>query len=87
MLLILGGSLAIYDYMRVVVIFAPPANAGSLEQRIAEGKKSVLFAHHADYADATVAKHAGQVMSAFVRAPAGLPARRAPADGVGQGPG
>ncbi len=28
MLLILGGTLAVYDYMRVVVIFAPPAGAG-----------------------------------------------------------
>ena len=62
MLLILGGTLAVYDYMRVVVIFAPPANAGPLEQRIADGKKSVLFGHHADYAAATVAEHPGQVM-------------------------
>jgi O-antigen ligase len=31
--------------------------AGPLEQRIADGKKSVLFAHHADYADATIAEH------------------------------
>jgi O-antigen ligase len=69
MLLILGGSLALYDYMRVVVIFAPPADAGPLEQRIAEGKKSVLFAHHADYAEATIAEHPGRVMSAFERAP------------------
>jgi len=30
MLLILAGTLALYDYMRVVVIFAPPANAGPL---------------------------------------------------------
>ena len=44
MFLILGGTLAVYDYMRVVVIFAPPAGAGSLEQRIADGRKSVLFA-------------------------------------------
>src|ERR1019366_7263850 len=29
MLLILGGTLAVYDYMRVVIIFAPPADAGS----------------------------------------------------------
>jgi hypothetical protein len=69
MLLILGGTFALYDYMRVVVIFAPPADAGPLEQRIAEGKNSVLFGHHADYADATVAEHPGQAMSAFTRAP------------------
>ncbi len=69
MFLILGGTLAVYDYMRVVVIFAPPAGAGPLEQRIADGKKSILFGHHADYASATVAEHPGTAMSAFERAP------------------
>jgi len=69
MLLILGGTLAVYDYMRVVVIFAPPAGAGSLEQRIVDGRKSVLFGHHADYAAATVTEHPGAVMAAFRRAP------------------
>ncbi|HEY3636226.1 MAG TPA: Wzy polymerase domain-containing protein, partial [Caldimonas sp.] len=69
MFLILAGTLAVYDYMRVVVIFAPPANAGSLEQRIAAGRTSVLFGHHADYAAATIAEHPGEVMEAFKRAP------------------
>jgi hypothetical protein len=69
MLLILGGTLAVYDYMRVVVIFAPPAGAGPLEQRIADGQKSILFGHHADYAAGTVAEHPGTVIQAFKRAP------------------
>ncbi|MEP6739356.1 MAG: Wzy polymerase domain-containing protein [Caldimonas sp.] len=69
MLLILGGTLALYDYLRVVVIFAPPANAGPLEQRIADGRHSILFAHHADYAAATVNDRPGNVMKAFERAP------------------
>lgn len=69
MLLISGGTLAVYDYMRVVVIFVPPAGAGSLEQRIADGRKSILFGHHADYAVATVAEHPGTQMKAFERAP------------------
>ncbi len=68
MLLVLGGSLALLDYARVVVIFEPPANAGPLEQRIAAGRKSVLFGHHADYAAGTVTKHPGQVIDAFDRA-------------------
>ncbi|MDQ2733532.1 MAG: Wzy polymerase domain-containing protein, partial [Pseudomonadota bacterium] len=68
MVLILGGSLALYDYMRVVVIFAPPANAGPLESRIAEGQHSVLFGHHADYAAATATEHPGQDIGAFRRA-------------------
>jgi hypothetical protein len=65
MLLILGGTLAVYDYMRVVVIFAPPADAGPLENRIADGRHSILFAHHGEYAAATVAEHPGQVIRAF----------------------
>jgi Virulence factor membrane-bound polymerase, C-terminal/O-Antigen ligase len=69
MALILGGTLALYDYMRVVLIFAPPANAESLEKRIADGQHSILFAHHADYAAATVVEHPGKVMKAFQRAP------------------
>ncbi len=69
MFLVLGGTLAVYDYMRVVVIFAPPVGAGPLEQRIAGGRKSILFGHHADYAAATIAEHPGTEMKAFDRAP------------------
>jgi hypothetical protein len=69
MFLVLGGTLALYDYMRVVVIFAPPIGAGPIEERIASGRKSVLFAHHADYAAATIAEHPGKVARAFDRAP------------------
>ena len=69
MALVLGGTLALYDYMRIVLIFAPPEKAESLEKRIADGRRSVLFAHHADYAAATVAEHPGKVMKAFKRAP------------------
>ncbi len=69
MALILGGTLALYDYMRVVLIFAPPADAAPLDKRIADGRRSVLFAHHADYAAATVGEHPGKVMKAFRRAP------------------
>ena len=69
LLLVLGGTLAVVDYLGVVAIFSPPAKAAPLEQRIAEGRRSVLFSHHADYAAATVADHPGSVMSAFDRAP------------------
>jgi O-antigen ligase len=69
MLLILGTTLAVWDYMRVAIIFAPPAGAASLEKRIADGRKSILFAHHADYAAATVVEHPSKVMKAFQRAP------------------
>jgi O-antigen ligase len=69
MALCLAGMLALYDYMRVVIIFAPPAGAVSLDKRIADGRRSILFAHHADYAAATVVDHPGTVMPAFERAP------------------
>ena len=52
-LLIAGSLFAVWDYQRVVVIYAPPDEAKSLNQRIAEGQRSVFFSHHADYAAAT----------------------------------
>jgi len=48
-----GGALALLDYQRAVVIYAPGDSAGSLGERIARGQHSALFAHHADYAAAT----------------------------------
>ena len=59
--LILGGTLAVYDYMRVVIIFAPAGQRRvRSSKRIAAGRRSsVLFGHHADYAAATVAEHPG----------------------------
>ena len=68
MVLMLAGTLAVYDYMRVVVIFRP-ADLEPLERRIAEGRHSVLFGHHADYAAATIAEHPSKVMIVFERAP------------------
>jgi len=68
MVLMLAGTLAVYDYMRVVVIFVP-TDAKPLEQRIADGRGSVLFGHHADYAAATIADHPSKVMIVFQRAP------------------
>lgn len=52
-LMLAGALYAAWDHRRIEVIFAPPAGAASLEGRIAEGRKSVLFGHHADYAAVT----------------------------------
>ncbi len=52
-LLATAGTLAVLDYQRVVVIYAPPEGGGSLAARIAAGQRSPLFAHQADYAAAT----------------------------------
>ena len=54
--LMLGAAYSLYDYMRVVVIFAPPDNAAPLTERIALGQRSVFFSHHADYAAATTSQ-------------------------------
>lgn len=58
------------DYYRVVLIFAPPAGAVPLAERIARGQRSGLFAHHADYAAATTpTARPADAMAAFKRAP------------------
>ncbi len=53
LLMAAGGMLAVLDYQRAVVIYAPPEGGGSLASRIARGQLSPLFAHQADYAAAT----------------------------------
>ena len=69
LLMLFGGVFVLYDYMKVAVIFSVSESAPPLSQRIAEGRRSVFFAHHADYAAATIAEHPSQVMVAFKRAP------------------
>lgn len=65
MLLMIGGIYSVIDYWKVVVIFAPSENAAPLSQRILEGRKSLFFGHHADYAAATSVPEPGNVMPAF----------------------
>ena len=65
MLMTIGGLYAVIDYWKVVVIFAPPEHAPPLSQRILEGRKSLFFGHHADYAAATSVPEPGNVMPAF----------------------
>ncbi|MEO8281197.1 MAG: Wzy polymerase domain-containing protein, partial [Ideonella sp.] len=55
-LMLVVSLFSVYDYRRVVVIFAPPPNARPLEERIADGEHSIFFAHHAFYAAATTAE-------------------------------
>ncbi len=52
-LLVAGSGLAVLDYSRVARIFDADARAAPLAQRIADGRRSWLFSHHADYAAAT----------------------------------
>lgn len=66
--MMLGALYSVYDYMRVVVIFAPPENAAPLEERIAIGQRSVFFSHHADYAAATTSNDPAIALAAARRA-------------------
>jgi len=69
LVLLAGGALAVWDYRSVVVIYAPGEGAGPLPERIAQGQRSLLFAHHADYAAATSAEPLAGTPLAFRRAP------------------
>jgi Virulence factor membrane-bound polymerase, C-terminal/O-Antigen ligase/Protein glycosylation ligase len=53
-MLLAGAVFSVYDYSRVTAIFSAAEGAPPLAQRIAAGQRSVFFAHHADYAAATV---------------------------------
>ena len=53
LLLVAGSVLSVFDYLRVVSIFAPGDGAAPLAQRIEAGRHSLFFAHHAEYAAAT----------------------------------
>ncbi|MDO9315972.1 MAG: Wzy polymerase domain-containing protein [Burkholderiaceae bacterium] len=65
MALTAGGALSVIDYIPVVAIFAPGDEAPPLAERIAEGRRSVLFSHHADYAAATTRAAPAEVLRAM----------------------
>ncbi|WP_457388903.1 Wzy polymerase domain-containing protein [Roseateles sp. P5_E1] len=52
-LLIAGSAFAVWDYQRVVAIYTPSEDAMPLNERIANGQRSLFFSHQADYAAAT----------------------------------
>ncbi|PTT88381.1 polymerase, partial [Pelomonas sp. HMWF004] len=51
--LLIGSAFAVWDYQRIVAIYAPSEDAGPLNARIVTGQYSPFFGHHADYAAAT----------------------------------
>ena len=51
--LVVAAAWAVADYQRVVHIFQARGQAAPLAQRVAEGRRSLFFSHHADYAAAT----------------------------------
>ena len=66
-LMLLVAAIATWDYYRVSTIFAE-RDSPPLAERIAAGESSPLFAHHADYADATTAEPPSRALSALERA-------------------
>ena len=66
--LLLGAAYSVYDYFKVVVIFAPPDGAAPLAERIAVGQRSLFFSHHADYAAATTSDDPVTALAAAQRA-------------------
>lgn len=60
--------IATWDYWRVSTIFDDAPGLPPLAERIAAGQSSPLFAHHADYADATTADPPSKALGAFERA-------------------
>lgn len=69
--LALAGSLwSTVEYGSVAVIFEPDLSWGEpapLPERIAEGQRSVLWGHHADYAAVTMAPRPEEVFGQFER--------------------
>jgi len=68
-LLAIGSALALVDYTRVALIFAPARDGNTLEQRIDSGQRSWLFSHHAGYAAVTVDDGVAASDPAFKEAP------------------
>jgi Virulence factor membrane-bound polymerase, C-terminal/O-Antigen ligase/Protein glycosylation ligase len=67
---LLASGWAAREYYTVAVIFEPAISLGepaALPQRIAQGQRSVLFGHHADYAEVTMAPQPERVFDAFER--------------------
>lgn len=65
MVMTAGGVASVVDYLPVVAIFQPGDEAPPLAERIAAGRRSVLFSHHADYAAATTRASPAEVLRAM----------------------
>ena len=67
-LLAAGAVFSVVDYLRVAAIFSTSAGSKPLAVRVAEGQRSVFFAHHADYAAVTAGLPVPDPELAFARA-------------------
>ncbi len=71
-LMTLAGATSMLDFQQVVAIYAPAEGSASLGERIEQGQRSPLFAHHADYAAATNPGSPTSTALGFARAPHSL---------------
>jgi O-antigen ligase len=65
--MVAAAAFAWWDYGRVVAIYQPGDHPAPLAERIAEGRRSLLFAHHADYALVTTPAEPVTLPGAFDR--------------------
>ncbi len=65
LLMMTGGLASVIDYLPVVAIFEPPDDAPPLADRVAAGRRSWLFSHHAEYAAATTSQAPAEVLRAM----------------------
>lgn len=65
--MVIGGLLAMADYMRVKAIFQP-ASPRLFQERILKGRQSLFFGQYADYAAAVSASQPALVYDVFERA-------------------
>ncbi|OYT98519.1 MAG: polymerase [Burkholderiales bacterium PBB1] len=65
LMLAAGGLASVIDYLPVVAIFEPADDAPPLADRIAAGRRTWLFSHHADYAAATTSQSPDDVLRAM----------------------
>jgi len=62
-----GAAFSVVDYLRVASIFSTAPGEAPLAQRVAQGQRSVFFAHHADYAAVTAGLPVADRARAFDR--------------------
>jgi O-antigen ligase len=65
--LVLGSAFALWEYGRVVAIYAPKAQAQALAVRVAAGQSTVFFSAQADYAAATALGYDAEALAAASR--------------------
>lgn len=62
-----GAAFSVVDFLRVASIFSAAPGDAPLAQRVAQGQRSVFFAHHADYAAVTAGLPVAEPARAFDR--------------------